>query len=314
MPVEQVRTLQGREAKTLMATAQQGLALLSAIAGELPDCPSRGSSVSQALQRLFVLSDPQAACHATRHAGAARLLHRSQPWHETCCRSMVPRQLSCQSMCLRQDQVDRIGGGPLLITATQGVTSTSLCPACGGVLVLDVGQFIEWGQLRWGIEGRCHACAHGWCEMGAGPTPEEVRQALLTQHGSTRLRLAAETDLVPVMRALHEMRHLRLGEARLTAAELSGPGLVGTSAKSCIWQKGFAGGPSLRPLIRRPPDRPPSTQLVDRRHWESTRRAAPYPIMKFRKCKPKSDAQNGPYSRRTRQAGYGWTLDRPGGP
>ncbi|MFE0605437.1 hypothetical protein ACFW2T_27370 [Streptomyces sp. NPDC058892] len=126
-----------------------------------------------------------------------------------------------------------------MITATQGVTSTSSCPACGGALVRDVGQFIERGQIRWGIEGRCQACAHGWCEMGAGPAPEEIRQALLTQHGSTRLRLASETNLVPVLRALREMRHLTLGEARLMAAELSGPGLVGTSVEMAHLAEGL---------------------------------------------------------------------------
>ncbi|MFJ5548610.1 hypothetical protein [Streptomyces sp. NPDC093225] len=126
-----------------------------------------------------------------------------------------------------------------MITATQGVEITSSCPACGGVLVRDVGQFIERGQLRWGIEGRCQACANGWCEMGVGPAPEEIRQALLAQHGSARLRLAAETNLVPVLRALRDMRHLSLGEARLTAAELSGPGLVGTSVEMAHLAEGL---------------------------------------------------------------------------
>ncbi|MEU8438738.1 hypothetical protein AB0F18_38835 [Streptomyces sp. NPDC029216] len=126
-----------------------------------------------------------------------------------------------------------------MITATQGVEITSSCPACGGVLVRDVGQFIERGQLRWGIEGRCHACANGWCEMGVGPAPEEIRQALLAQHGFARLRLAAETNLVPVLRALREMRHLSLGEARLTAAELSGVGLVGTSVEMAHLAEGL---------------------------------------------------------------------------
>ncbi|MEU9035375.1 hypothetical protein AB0D45_10835 [Streptomyces sp. NPDC048352] len=126
-----------------------------------------------------------------------------------------------------------------MITATQGVEITSSCPACGGVLVRDVGQFIERGQLRWGIEGRCQACSNGWCEMGVGPAPEEIRQALLAQHGFARLRLAAETNLVPVLRALREMRHLSLGEARLTAAELSGGGLVGTSVEMAHLAEGL---------------------------------------------------------------------------
>lgn len=127
-----------------------------------------------------------------------------------------------------------------MITATQGVKVTSTCVACGGVLVRDLGQFIDRRQLRWGIEGRCQACPNTWCETGAGPAPQEIRQALLAEHGATRLRLATEeAGLVPVLRALREMHHLSLGEARLTAAELSGAGVVGTSVEMAHLAEGL---------------------------------------------------------------------------
>ncbi|MGV9455060.1 hypothetical protein [Streptomyces sp. NPDC003635] len=116
-----------------------------------------------------------------------------------------------------------------MITVAQGVEVTSTCAQCGGVLVRDVGQFTERGLLRWGVEGRCRTCQDGWCETGIGSAPDEIRQALLARHGSTRLRLApGETSLVPVMRALREVRHLSVDEARLAAAHLQGAGLVGT--------------------------------------------------------------------------------------
>ncbi|MEU6313242.1 hypothetical protein [Streptomyces sp. NPDC047014] len=127
-----------------------------------------------------------------------------------------------------------------MITATQGVQITSPCPTCGDVLVRDVGQYIERGQLRWGVEGCCGSCATGWCERGAGPAPEEVRQALLAQHGAARLRLASNgSSLVPVLRALREVRRLSLGEARLTAAELSEIGLVGTGVEVELLAEGL---------------------------------------------------------------------------
>ncbi|MER5942841.1 hypothetical protein ABT121_36750 [Streptomyces sp. NPDC001928] len=127
-----------------------------------------------------------------------------------------------------------------MITATQGVKVTSTCAACGGVLVRDLGQFVDRGQLRWGIEGRCQACPNAWCETGAGPAPQEIRQALLAEHGATRLRLATEAaSLAPVLRALREMRHLSLGEARLSAAELSGAGMVGTSVEMAHLAEGL---------------------------------------------------------------------------
>lgn len=58
-----------------------------------------------------------------------------------------------------------------MITATQGATITAACAVCGGVLVRDVRQFVDGGQLRWGVEGHCGTCSDGWCETGAGPAP-----------------------------------------------------------------------------------------------------------------------------------------------
>ncbi|MET9514515.1 hypothetical protein [Streptomyces sp. NPDC002994] len=127
-----------------------------------------------------------------------------------------------------------------MITATQGVKLTSQCTSCGGVLVRDVGQFIDRGQLHWGVEGQCQACPDAWCEMGAGPGPEDIRQALLVEHGVTRLRLAdREARLVPVLRALRKTHDLSLGEARLMAAELKEAGLVGTSVEMAHLAEGL---------------------------------------------------------------------------
>lgn len=114
---------------------------------------------------------------------------------------------------------------------TQGVRLTGRCSACGGTTVCDVGQFFERGRLRWGSEGRCEGCAHGWCEMDTGPvTPEHIRQALLREHGPARLRLAADPpSLVPVLKALRDADDgLSLGEARARAARLLAGGLLGT--------------------------------------------------------------------------------------
>ncbi|MFI1395858.1 hypothetical protein [Streptomyces sp. NPDC020681] len=147
-----------------------------------------------------------------------------------------------------------------MITATQGVKITSPCATCGGVLVRDVGQFIDRGQLRWSVEGRCQACPNAWCEMGADPAPEEIRQALLAEHGAARLRLATkETSLVPVLRALREIRHLSLGEARLTAADLSGVGLVGTSVEMAHLAEGLRKRSVATTLA-------PSPTWVEKRH------------------------------------------------
>ncbi|MGW6012041.1 hypothetical protein [Streptomyces sp. NPDC055210] len=128
-----------------------------------------------------------------------------------------------------------------MFTATQGAKVVSPCGTCGGVLVRNVGQFIDRGQLRWDAEVRCQDCPDApWCEAGTGPAPEEIRQTLLAEHGSTRLRLATEgASLVPVLRALREMCDLSLGEARLKVGDLEGTGLVGTFVEMAYLAEGL---------------------------------------------------------------------------
>ncbi|MEW2550404.1 hypothetical protein AB0957_01465 [Streptomyces zhihengii] len=98
------------------------------------------------------------------------------------------------------------------------------------MLILDAGQFIERGRLWWGTEGNCRSCPVAWCEQDSGDaTPEEIRQALLAEHGPARLRLTEpEASTVPVLRALREVHGLSLTQARAMAAELKTIGLVGT--------------------------------------------------------------------------------------
>jgi ribosomal protein L7/L12 len=113
---------------------------------------------------------------------------------------------------------------------TQGVKIATRCDACGGVLTRDIGQFIDRGCLWWGTEGACQSCTVAWCEQDSGSeTPEEIRQALLSEHGPARLRLIGpETSQVAVLRALREVRGLTIMQAKALADELKSTGLVGT--------------------------------------------------------------------------------------
>lgn len=113
---------------------------------------------------------------------------------------------------------------------TQGVKTAARCDACGGVLERDIGQFIDRGRLWWGIEAGCRSCTAGWCERGSGrETPEEIRRALLAEHGAARLRLTGPgASSVTVLRALREVRDLTLAQTRALAEELRTTGLVGT--------------------------------------------------------------------------------------
>lgn len=98
------------------------------------------------------------------------------------------------------------------------------------MLIRDTGQYIDHGQLWWSTEGACEACPNRWCEQDTGGAkPEEIRNALLAEHGPAQLRLAeGESNLVPVLRALREVLHLPLHQARATATMLKEAGLVGT--------------------------------------------------------------------------------------
>lgn len=112
----------------------------------------------------------------------------------------------------------------------QGVKVAARCEDCGGVLIRDVGQYLDREQLWWGTEGACETCSNGWCEQDTGgATPERIRQALLAEHGPARLHLADdEPSLIPVLRVLREALHLSLGQACTMASELKETGLVGT--------------------------------------------------------------------------------------
>ncbi|WP_411111540.1 hypothetical protein [Streptomyces sp. c-19] len=113
---------------------------------------------------------------------------------------------------------------------TQGVQVTGRCGVCGGTTTCDVGQFSDDGVLCWGTEGRCADCSNGWCEQDSGlVTPENIRQALLQEHGAARLRLSGDVlSLVPVLQALRSARDLSLDEARVQATQLAETGLIGT--------------------------------------------------------------------------------------
>ncbi|WP_250301174.1 hypothetical protein OG204_15740 [Streptomyces sp. NBC_01387] len=113
---------------------------------------------------------------------------------------------------------------------TQGAQVTARCEDCGGVLIRDTGQYIDHGQLWWSTEGACESCPNRWCEQDTGgATPEEIRNALLAEHGPARLRIADnELHRLPVLRALREVLHLSLHQARATACTLRETGLVGT--------------------------------------------------------------------------------------
>ncbi|MDI2129129.1 hypothetical protein [Yinghuangia seranimata] len=87
-------------------------------------------------------------------------------------------------------------------------------------------------RVEWGTEACCRTCGEAWAECGRGAhsTPEDIRQALLSEHGPTRLRLAAPAPVnrTAVLRALRQAYSRTLTETRALADALAGTGMTGT--------------------------------------------------------------------------------------
>ncbi|MGP3913885.1 hypothetical protein [Nonomuraea sp. 10N515B] len=93
-----------------------------------------------------------------------------------------------------------------------------------------MNQFIDRGQLCWDVEVACESCGTGWCEQfGSGETPENIRSALLAEHGPSRLCVVGPVpSLVSVLKVLREVWEVSLPRARELADELTDTGFVGT--------------------------------------------------------------------------------------
>ncbi|MEV0346559.1 hypothetical protein AB0H88_12385 [Nonomuraea sp. NPDC050680] len=109
----------------------------------------------------------------------------------------------------------------------------SRCGSCEGTLVRQVNQFIDNGQLCWDAEVACESCGTGWCEQfGSGETPEDIRSALLAEHGPSRLCVVGPVpNLVSVLKVLREVWEVPIPQARELADKLTDTGLVGTLAE-----------------------------------------------------------------------------------
>lgn len=105
----------------------------------------------------------------------------------------------------------------------------ALCD-CGSTAARQVNQFILHDELWWDSEFSCGSCGTYLCEhSGPGPAPDDVRQALLSAHGSVRLRLVGSVpSLVPALKVFREAAGASLSRARELVGELSHDGLVGT--------------------------------------------------------------------------------------
>jgi hypothetical protein len=100
------------------------------------------------------------------------------------------------------------------------------CASCDGPAAARVYETIIDGRLHWVLT---HDCGDTFVEaMGWHETPDDLRQALLDQCGTYRLRLSGEiTGRVAVMRVLRRSG-TSLAAVPEALAALTGPGRPGT--------------------------------------------------------------------------------------
>lgn len=114
----------------------------------------------------------------------------------------------------------------------RAVRSTVECGRCGGAVRREVGQFVRWGRLGWGVDTDCADCSVVSCEEAWGPAPDSVRRVLLAEHGAFAVRaVGPAVSRLALLRVLREDGTRSLAEARRLAGELAGSGLTGTEVE-----------------------------------------------------------------------------------
>jgi hypothetical protein len=104
------------------------------------------------------------------------------------------------------------------------------CGSCEGQGTGRVYETIVDGRLHWVLS---HDCTDGFTEsMGWDETPEELRQAILAQCGTYRLRVARKIagTQVAVMKVLRSSG-VEMGKVSGALAALNGEGMPGTEAE-----------------------------------------------------------------------------------
>jgi hypothetical protein len=102
------------------------------------------------------------------------------------------------------------------------------CDSCDGPALGQVYETIIDGRLHWVLT---HDCGDSFVEaMGWDETPGDLRQALLDQRGTYRLRLPREITGVAVMQVLRGSG-TSLADVPEALAALTGPGMPGTETE-----------------------------------------------------------------------------------
>ncbi|MEV6794933.1 hypothetical protein AB0M87_23755 [Streptomyces sp. NPDC051320] len=116
----------------------------------------------------------------------------------------------------------------------QATKRTAECSNCGGACEGWVIQISEKGRLRWEIEWSCDVCGISH-DGGWGPAPEHIRQALISDHGISCIRISAATaHRGKVLKAFREALGVPIQEANALAKELAATGWQGTQVETSL--------------------------------------------------------------------------------
>lgn len=103
------------------------------------------------------------------------------------------------------------------------------CQTCGSPCDGWAVQLTRDNRLRWELEWECGACGTVSHDGDWGPAPDEVRGALLSQHGRYRLRLEdSESRGGGILKVFRQVFNSSLGESQEYASMLRRCGYEGT--------------------------------------------------------------------------------------
>ncbi|WP_162793302.1 hypothetical protein [Streptomyces globosus] len=112
---------------------------------------------------------------------------------------------------------------------TQAASFISPCSSCGHEVTGWNVQLVRDGNLFWETEKECDICGLVVHDGDPGPAPDRIRNSLLLQHGTARLRLAEPSKpSAKILKVLRGALGLSLTQAKESSTKIAAGEFEGT--------------------------------------------------------------------------------------
>ncbi|HEU4321588.1 MAG TPA: hypothetical protein VFS21_00430 [Roseiflexaceae bacterium] len=91
-----------------------------------------------------------------------------------------------------------------------------------------VGQYTDGRRLLWNAAYRCERCGHQLELDGSEPTPQNIRQAIIAEHGAWELVIPEGCNRARALKVLRSALDLSIVEAAALRNRIPGPVMAGT--------------------------------------------------------------------------------------